>query len=161
MRLFLIVNKKEIIEALQQEVKKNLELAIQAAQNTYADATHEDSKAENKYDTRGLEASYLAGAQAKRVSDLRDTLSLISNLKVKNFNAKMPIALEALVSLSKEDKILWMLLLSKGGGQNIKYNNCIIQVATPESPIGRELISKYVGDVFKINNIEYEILSVL
>lgn len=34
-------------------------------------ATHEDTKAENKYDTHGLEASYLARAQSERVLDLK------------------------------------------------------------------------------------------
>ena len=34
-------------------------------------ATNEESKAENKYDTRGLEASYMAQAQSLRVSELK------------------------------------------------------------------------------------------
>ncbi|MCC2679989.1 MAG: hypothetical protein K0R29_2565, partial [Pseudobdellovibrio sp.] len=51
------MKKALLFQALTAELTKNLELALTAAQATYDIATHEDNKAENKYDTRGLEAS--------------------------------------------------------------------------------------------------------
>ena len=154
------MNKKSVILALQKEILKNLELALAAAKNTYDIATHEDSKAENKYDTRGLEASYLAGAQALRVADLRDTAALISNFNAKDFTDSDKLALGALVELKSGNKQLWVLLLQKGGGQSTVCDSTSVQIVTPESPLGVQLIGKEVGDEFKISNRDYEIVAV-
>jgi transcription elongation GreA/GreB family factor len=154
------VNKKSVLEALQKEIHRNLELALAAAQNTYDIATHEDSKAENKYDTRGLEASYLAGAQALRVADLRDTLALVANFNAKDFSDSDKLALGALVELHSGNKKIWVLLLQKGGGQSAVIDSKQVQIVTPESPLGLQLIGKEVGDEFKISNRDYEITAV-
>lgn len=154
------MNKKLIFEALKVEIEKNLKLALAAAQNTYSIATHEDSKAENKYDTRGLEASYLAGAQAERVVDLRDTLGSILNLGFKIFSSENKIALTALVKIQSESKTNWILLLPKGGGQSFKYDEKNIQVVTPESPLGQALIGRQTNDEIQINSRHYEITEV-
>jgi hypothetical protein len=45
-----------------------------AARASHAEATHESSKAESKYDTRGLEAAYLAGGQARQVKEILDSI---------------------------------------------------------------------------------------
>lgn len=151
------MEKKLLFEKLKDELEKNLQLALNAAQNTYDIATHEENKAENKYDTRGLEASYLAGAQAERVRDLRETLGIISTIPVKSFDSESRIALTALVLLSSEEKDLWLLLLPKGGGQSFSFKGNRIQVITPESPLGSILIGKQVEDEIQIKDMIYEI----
>ena len=65
-----MVDKGKLVEALVAQLQKDLEVLNQAAVATYQGAIHADSRAEDQYDTRGLEASYLAGAQAKRVAEL-------------------------------------------------------------------------------------------
>lgn len=154
------VNKKLLFESLKTEIKNNLQLAYAAAQNTYDIATHEDSKAENKYDTRGLEASYLAGAQAERVMDLKDTLTLVASIAVKEFSVSDKIGLTALLHLKAGEKKLWVLLLPKGGGQSFTFEEKLIQVITPESPLGEQLVGKQVDDSFTINKKEYEIAEI-
>lgn len=154
------MNKKNVVAELQKEILKNLELALSAAKNTYDIATHEDSKAENKYDTRGLEASYLAGAQALRVADLRDTLALITNFNAREFSDDDKLALGALVELHSGNKTIWALLLPKGGGQSVLFESQQVQIVTPESPLGLQLIGKTVGDEFLINSRPYEITAV-
>lgn len=153
------MNKKELFFSLRAEIEKNLEIAMTAAQNTYDIATHEENKAENKYDTRGLEASYLAGAQAKRVMDLKETLQVVINVGVKNFDSKSKIALTALIETESQAKKSYFLLLQKGGGQSFKYNEKLIQVITPESPMGKNLVGRSVDDEFEINGRLYEIKS--
>lgn len=152
------MNKSKLFLELKNELKKNLELAVLAAQNTYDIATHEENKAENKYDTRGLEASYLAGAQAQRVLDLKDTYQIVSGFKVSEFTNKSKIALSALVELEADSKKLWLLLLPKGGGHNFFFENKKIQVITPESPLGALLIGRDIGDEFDFNGKTYEII---
>lgn len=155
------MDKKLIFKTLIDELTSNLQAALTAAQNTYDIATHEDNKAENKYDTRGLEASYLAGAQAERVRDLKETLTVISNLPVKAFKAEDKIAITALVELQSNEKTNWVLLLPKGGGQTIKGPGQVIKVITPDSPLGQLLVGKKSDDELNLNGKEYAILSVI
>jgi len=154
------MNKTEILQPLIDEVSRQLNSALSAAQSTYDDATNEENKAENKYDTRSLEASYLAGAQAERVKDLKDTLTYVSQIQLKKFSENDPIALTALVELSSGNKNTWVLLLAKGGGQSVFFKNKSIQVITPESPIGKTIVGKRKNDDFSLNQKEYIIESV-
>lgn len=154
------MDKTLLFKALKEELTKNLELALKAAQATYDIATHEDNKAENKYDTRGLEASYLAGAQAERVRDLKETLGMISTLKIKNFSESDVIAQTALIKISFSGKESWLLYLPKGGGQNFSFNNQPIKVITPESPLGELLVGKSVDDEVVLNGKAYVILEI-
>lgn len=155
------MNKQLIFEKIKAELESNLKLAVQAAQNTYQDATHEDSKAENKYDTRGLEASYLAGAQAKRVTDIKEALTVVSILKLRNFNDDTPIAITALIELQSSEKNMWVFLLPKGGGHTVVYENQQIQTVTPESPLGSHLIGKNLDDEITLGSKVYLISQVL
>lgn len=146
--------------ALQLEIKKNLDLATAAAQNTYDIATHEDSKAENKYDTRGLEASYLAGAQAERVRDLREVLAIVTGYCNRPKPASEKAEFGSLVQLQVGEKIIWVILLPKGGGQSVVVDQQSVQVVTNESPLGKQLFSKNVGFDFLLNSKNYEIAEI-
>lgn len=154
------MDKSLLFQALTAELTKNLELALTAAKATYDIATHEDNKAENKYDTRGLEASYLAGAQAERVRDLKETLGVISTLKIKYFSGDDKIAQTALIKAEYNQKESWLLLLPKGGGQNFLFEGRSIKVITPESPLGELLVGKSVEDSVTLNGKDYFILEV-
>lgn len=154
------MNKSLIFKCLTEELTKNLQIALQAARNTYDIATHEDNKAENKYDTRGLEASYLAGAQAERVRDLKETLTLISTLKIKNFKDNEKISHTALIQIEFNNKESWLIMLPKGGGQSCTFENRSIKIITPESPLGDLLLGKTSGDIVVLNNKEYTIISI-
>ena len=63
------MNKRALIRKIVARLTEELEFYFRAAQASRAEATHEQSKAENKYDTRGLEASYLARGQSKQAAD--------------------------------------------------------------------------------------------
>ena len=158
------MNKTLLIKKLIELTKSNLQVAYDAAQSTYDIATNEESKAENKYDTRGLEASYLAGAQAERVADIKATLASYENLNIRSFTDESKIALTALVEISGNGKNSLVLLMPNGGGQNIEFENQQIQVITPASPLGKYLIGKEIGDVIQISAgdkmRDYEILNI-
>ena len=59
------MNKRALIKKIVARLTDELEVYFRAAHASRAEATHEQSKAENKYDTRGLEASYLAHGQSR------------------------------------------------------------------------------------------------
>lgn len=158
------MNKNRLIQKLIELTKQNLLAAYDAAQSTYDIATNEESKAENKYDTRGLEASYLAGAQAERVADIKATLASYENLNIREFDENSKIALSALIEICSSGKSTLVLLMPKGGGQNINFEELQIQVITPLSPLGSSLIGKEIGDVIQVSTAdklrEYEILKI-
>lgn len=59
------MDKRALIKKIVAQLEAELALLTKAARSAHAEATHESSKAENKYDTRGLEASYLARGPRK------------------------------------------------------------------------------------------------
>lgn len=130
----------------------------------YEAATNEESKPENQYDTRALEASYIAGAQAKRAGDLEELLNLYKYVDIKSFKSTDAIASTALVRLENNNKKLFVFVMSKGGGMNIRVEDQAIQVVTPSSPLGKALLDLKAGDTafaeIGSSAVEYEIISV-
>lgn len=65
---------------LQQQVLERLAEDLlqveQAARVAHETATHEENIAENKYDTLGLEAAYLATGQARRAEAIRQAMAV-------------------------------------------------------------------------------------
>ena len=60
------MNKKLLQKHILTALETNHQTAISATQQAHDTATHEENIAENKYDTLGLEAAYLAHGQAQR-----------------------------------------------------------------------------------------------
>ncbi len=159
------MDKKLLLETLLNEMRAKLSVLIQSAQAAHQEATHEDAKAENKYDTRAVEAAYLAGAQAERAAQLRATIAFFERLELKSFSAQTPIAMTALIELKSDGKKTWNFLLSQGGGMKVFQNNCEVFILGIQAPLGKALVGKTQGDVLEVatpNGVkEYEILRVL
>lgn len=124
-----------------------MKILKQAALNTHEAATNEESKAENEYDTRGLEASYLAGAQAKRVAEVDEVINQFRNLLFKDFAPDDPVANTALVKIAVDGKPSTVLILPKGGGFILQNGSDQIQIVTPQSALGETLMGLHAGEV--------------
>jgi transcription elongation GreA/GreB family factor len=159
------MDKTQLLLHIKTQLKSDLEMAIAAAHATLDAATNEESKPENKYDTRGLEASYLAGAQAKRVAEIEEVLYLFNQTHIRNFKEDETIAVMALVEVALNDKVSYFLLMPKGGGQIIHFDGQNIQVITVLSPLGKALVGLRAGDAATVETGKagtkiYEIVSV-
>lgn len=158
------MDKRKLLDQFIVLMKKDLETLNLAAVATYQGAIHADSKAEDQYDTRGLEASYLAGAQAKRVSELEEMIKLYQFVDIKKFGPQDKIAATAVVGTRTENKEFYFLLMPKGGGLQIQWEDKSIHVLTPQSPIGEMLLGKKLNDEFEVlinrQFRDYEIFSV-
>ncbi|MCB0420072.1 MAG: GreA/GreB family elongation factor [Bdellovibrionales bacterium] len=158
------LKKQEIYQKIIESLEQELNTMIQSAKNAKDAATNEESKAENKYDTRGLEASYLAGAQAKRATELREMINLFKTTPVQNYDSTTPIGHTALVKLQHDDHITWYFVAPQEGGLTLHYQDYTIFVISPFSPVGQALMGRKQGDEFELeikNEIrEYEIISV-
>ena len=156
--------KKKLVAQVLEELERERQTLIQAAIESREAATHEESKAEDKYDTRGLEASYLAGAQAKRAMDLEKIIYDLSHLEIST--AKDSIGVTALVKLRVNDEgISKVFLIPHAAGISLSSGSEKIQIVTPSSPLGQELLGKSTGDEFEVSLAKqkqhYEILECL
>lgn len=158
------MDKIKIVKAIVEQLQKDLEVLKEAARLAHEAATDEESKPENEYDTRALENSYIAGAQAKRAAEIEAQLTSYKYIDMKQFNENTPISSTALVTLEHNNKELKVFIVAKGGGLHISVDNMPIQIVTPNSPLGETLIGLKEGEValVEIGDLvkEYEILKV-
>jgi transcription elongation GreA/GreB family factor len=134
--------KKKIITRLTDE----LETYLRAAKASRAEATHEQSRAENKYDTRGLEASYLAKGQSRQVAELEAAINAFESMELKSFTKDQPIEVGAVVEVEHAGERTIYFVGSKAGGTEVIYDRREVLVITPQSPLGEQLIGKKLGD---------------
>lgn len=146
------MNKRELIAAFVSQLEADLQMMKAAAQATYEAATHEESKAENEYDTRGLEASYLAGAQAKRAAEIDEALALFRSTPFSEFKPGDQVRTTALVEIALDGKPGLVLMMPKGGGLSTRFKDKNVQIVTPASRLGEALLGLKVGDA-----AEYEV----
>jgi transcription elongation GreA/GreB family factor len=158
------MNKAIIIKKILENLKEQAENLARGAKKAHEYATHSESKSEDKFDTRGLEASYLAEGQSRLAAEMQHSIHVYQNLIFKNFTTKDKIALTALVELDADGERVIYFIGPKNGGISIEYDGKKILVITPTSPLGQELMGKEEGDYFEMTvknmKYEYEIISV-
>ena len=96
-------------------------------------------RARSKYDTQGLEASYLAAGQAERAEELAATITALNAAPFPPFTAKDPITEGALVETSLGGNPEWFLLAPCAGGLTVELKGREITVLGPGAPLRREL----------------------
>lgn len=155
-------DKTILIQNLISDLTQDRAALMAAAQSTYEAAVGEESQPENEYDTRALEASYLAGAQAKRVAEIDEQLALLNLIRPRSFDSTAAIAATAIVSVDLDGEKSWIFLLPKVGGRELMIQGVKIQTVTPLSPLGEALLGLKVGDSATVEvgdeSRDYEIL---
>ena len=127
-----------------------LESITVAAKASFATATSDEHRAENKYDTFKLESSFLARGQAKRVEDLTAALESLQMLPLQELHNASPIQLGALIRLKAEDGAISVLLFGyAAGGETVLADGEEVVIVTSRSPLGQAVLGKIVGDTFE------------
>ena len=139
------MNKTQLVREILAALSDSLGLLEKAARASHAEATHESSKAESKYDTRGLEAAYLAGGQARQAGEILDSLKAYESLAVKDFAADEAANLTALVELEADGMRSSYFIGPRNGGLEITMGRKEVTVITPQSPLGQNLMGKKAG----------------
>ena len=137
--------------SLQQQVlarlAEDLQQTEQAARVAHETATHEENIAENKYDTLGLEAAYLATGQARRAQAIREAMAAWRQFRPRPFDASLGIQLGALVCLADPDGVRQHLFLGPpGGSMKLLCEGEVVQVISSEAPLCKALMGKGEGD---------------
>jgi transcription elongation GreA/GreB family factor len=140
------LNKQTLIEHIIDALSGGLDNLTRSARAAHAEATDEQSKAENKYDTRGLEASYLARGQSRQAMEVVEALKQYRALTPRAFAASEPIDLGALVEVKRGRERTFYFLGPGAGGTEVNCEGETVVAITPQSPLGRELMGRKAGD---------------
>jgi transcription elongation GreA/GreB family factor len=158
------MNKSLLLKQIVAALGESLDVLERAARASHVEATHESSRAESKYDTRGLEASYLAGGQARQAKEVIDSMKIYQSLATRDFAADELIDLTAVVEVEAEGASNKYFIGPKSGGVEINFKGEEITVITPQSPLGQNLVGKKAGQGWttKIGSstVKYKIIQV-
>lgn len=143
-----MINKRELLDQIVARLQTELELLTTAALATHAEATDEENKAEDKYDTRGLEASYLAHGQSKAAEETAQALAHFQGIVPRDYAANETIGLGALVALDGPGRYF---MGPRAGGTEIQLTSGSVLVITPQSPLGRQLLGRRQGDTVQLD----------
>jgi hypothetical protein len=140
------MNKRAIVQKIIAKLTGELEVYFRAANYARAEATHESNKPENKYDTRGLEASYLARGQSKQAAELETAIKEFESVAGIKFAPGAGIGLGALVELDLAGERAFYFLGPRAGGTEVIHDRKEIVVITPQSPLGEQLMTRRAGE---------------
>lgn len=141
------MHKEELLRNIITALTDDLGTLTRAAKTAHAAATHVECLPDNKYDTTGLEASYVAQGQANRAQEIRQSLESYRNLALRSFDEETPLRLTALVTIEEADGSRRHVFLGPdAGGLKLSDGNAECIVITPESPLGRALLGKICDD---------------
>ena len=144
------MNKSAIVESLRQQLQAQYERAIKALEGAHEAATGEDTKAESKYDTRGLEASYLAAGQAEQADELQTAIASLDSFEFPDLDLDDPITPGALVEADLDGESVFYLLAPAGGGLTCETDDgTTVTVLGPAAPLKKQLLGKTTGDILE------------
>ena len=145
------MNKRTLIRKIIARFTEELQVYFRAANASRAEATHEQNKAEDKYDTRGLEASNLARGQSRQAAEIESAIVEFEKLAAQKFNDDGIIDIGALVELEHGGENSFYFLGPRAGGTEVVREKKEILVITPQSPLGEQLMGRKQGDQPQLN----------
>jgi hypothetical protein len=144
------VKKAALLKKVVRKLQDELALYAKAAKSARAEATDEQSRAENKYDTRGLEASYLARGQSRQAAELSTAIQDLESFQARPFAVGESIGPGALLTVDFGKETLRYFLLPKAGGVEVRADGTDVLVITPQSPVGSALMGRKAGESLQL-----------
>ncbi|MDF1850182.1 MAG: hypothetical protein P1U85_05055 [Verrucomicrobiales bacterium] len=142
------MDKESIVASLRAQVQAQYERAVAALDGAREAATGDDTKAESKYDTRGLEASYLAAGQAEQADELSRAVTLLDSAEFPPYDFDDPIGPGALIEVEKDEEILNFLLAPAGGGLSLETEEGeLVTILGPAAPLRSDLMGRRAGEI--------------
>jgi transcription elongation GreA/GreB family factor len=140
------MDKQRILDAILAELKRELATVEAALQVARENATGPESKPEGEFDTRALEAAYLAEGQGRLASELRESIATFAALPLRPWGEQEPIALGAALELETGGTRSLYFLGPRHGGLEVKVDGREVMLITPAAPLGRSLLGHSAGD---------------
>lgn len=144
-----MIDKKRIVDTLIEKLNAELIEVESAAKSAKDLATADDLKSEGKYDTRAIEASYLASAQNKRVDEIKLDIQMLEDLAISIEPAtKMQLGSLGLIRCNGQERFYFLSTTS--GGSMLMIDEKPILVISVFSPIGDAALGHGPGDSFEV-----------
>ena len=145
------MNKLLLFDVIVGEITVALNNSLAAAEEARATATNKENAAENKYDTLGLEAAYLAHGQSERVVQLEKDLAAYVFLKKRVTDHEIA-DVGSLVKLEyKTGEVRFLFIGPASGGLVVSLSGSSVIVITPGSPLGKALLGVGVDDEVSVD----------
>lgn len=141
------MSKFHLLQHIIAQLEADLSVMKAAAADAKENATGEETKSDGKYDTRAIEASYLAGAQTERVAALAEALRVFQSFDPPVYGADEAVGPGALVETEHNGEIAFYLLAPAGGGVTVEHDGFDCTVLTPESRLYQQLLDVRSGEI--------------
>lgn len=141
--------KLHLLELLRDDVAQRLRLAQVAAADAAREATHEEARSEDQYDTRALELTYLAAGQNERIEGLRKTLQLL-HFWQPPAPAGDTAAPGSLVLAEDDDGAQWYWLVPASASGRYAVDGGHVAVVSTTAPLGEALLGSAVDDEVRV-----------
>lgn len=141
------MSKPALVDQIRRELEEQFAVMKAAAKDAKENATGDETKSDGKYDTRAIEASYLAGAQAEQAEKLAEAVRIFQTFDPPLYHDDEEIGPGALVETEHAGEIVYYLLAPAGGGHTVEYDGFDCIVLTPESRVYQELLGSRSGQI--------------
>ena len=142
-----MIDKKIILEKLIEKLQLELIEVETAAKSTKDLVTADDLKSEGKYDTRAIEASYLASAQLQRVEEIKTDIQMLKDIEVAQ---TQKIQMGALALIEYKGNARYYFLTSTSGGTMLTVGENTMLVISVFSPLGNGALGLIAGESFEV-----------
>lgn len=157
----MVMEKADALRAMVAAMRHDLNRTAEASRDAAAYATDEESKAREKYETQGLEASYLARGQATHAREIAEAIEALEAMASGEVQPAEAVGLGSLVQVSLAGSEEWFLIGKLGGGEVISFDGHELTLITPTSPVASAMDGLGAGGKFKLpNGLSGKIISV-
>jgi len=147
------MSKPALIRQIRSLLEEQLAITLAAAEDAKENATGDETKSDGKYDTRAIEAAYLAGAQAEQAEKLAESVRFLTVFDPVLYDGDDEIGAGALVETEHNGKIVFYFLAPAGGGHTVEYDGFECTVLTPESPLYQDLLGSHAGELLEDSSV--------
>ena len=146
------MDKLILLKAILAALNDQHQQAKAAVAQAHEAATHEENVAENKYDTLGLEAAYLAHGLAVRESEYQSDIIAFESLAKTVQSERKIVSLGAFVEVidEQERQRAYFMGPAAGGLKVTTPNGTPFTVITAAAPLGQALSGRQPGDEVEV-----------
>ncbi len=142
------IDKTAVYAAFLEHLEVELAAAVAASRDAAAYATDGEARAESKWDTQGLEASYLAAGQAGQAREWLRAIEAVRSQRDSLVRQADRAGPGALVESAQADETDLYYLVPAAGGQKLRVAGTEVTTLTFQTPLAAALLGKRAGDSY-------------
>lgn len=135
------MDRKSVVTSILQHLEKEVGFYRELAEKERLNAIDGEIKQEGKYDTRAIEAGYLAGAQKRRLEEVQIEQQKFQSLKLENYSSSS-YSLCSLLKLEKDgESAFWVFISPFSGAHELQIDQEKVQVISKETPLAKRILN--------------------